>query len=488
VASLFGALQPASIARRLSSVRTLYRYLLRQGVVDTSPAEGLTLPKLPKKLAALSRSGGGGAVVESGPSRPRERAILELLYGTGIRVGELTGLVFKNVDMEEGWIRVRGKGNKERVVPVGGKALVALADYIKERGAQDGPLFAGAKGKPVTERTIQRLVKRTAAKAGVVKRTTPHTLRHSYATHLLEAGADLRGIQELLGHSNLSTTQKYTQVSLQHSWTFMTKRTRRPRMPEMKATRIRSPPPSWPSCATGGRLRGRRTGEPRQHGDEEQGHQDPHDARREDPGGIRRLHRRRPHSLREVRGEARSVQRQLDRAAVEMAKEWRTDRMLRRLEALLVVGDKRGFLMLSGNGDVIEPDDGIAAIGSGAPTPWRPRAPCCATRSSRRARSRRKACTSPPRSVSSPTRTHDPGIEVIYEDFTRRAKSSTSSISSSSARRRPRRRSPWPSATAGVASRCREELRDEIAPKNIIMIGPTGVGKTEIARRLAKLA
>ncbi|HEX5038125.1 MAG TPA: site-specific tyrosine recombinase/integron integrase [bacterium] len=216
VASLFGSLQPASIARRLSSVRTLYRYLLRQGVVEASPAEGLTLPKLPKKLPRFLVQEEAGRVVESGPSRPRERAILELLYGTGIRVGELTGLVFKNVDMEEGWIRVRGKGNKERVVPMGGKALAALADYIKERGSQDGPLFAGAKGAPVTERTIQRLVKRTAAKAGIVKRTTPHTLRHSYATHLLEAGADLRGIQELLGHGNLSTTQKYTQVSLQH--------------------------------------------------------------------------------------------------------------------------------------------------------------------------------------------------------------------------------------------------------------------------------
>lgn len=216
VASMFGALQPASIARRLSSVRALYRFLLRKGLVAKSPAEGLTLPKLPKKLPRFLIQEEASRVVETGPEKIRDRAILELLYGTGIRVGELTGLVLKNVDLEEGWIRVRGKGNKERVVPVGGKARDALNAYLKERGSQDGPLFAGGKGKAVTERTVQRLVKATALKAGIVKRTTPHTLRHSYATHLLEAGADLRGIQELLGHSNLSTTQKYTQVSLQH--------------------------------------------------------------------------------------------------------------------------------------------------------------------------------------------------------------------------------------------------------------------------------
>jgi integrase/recombinase XerC len=216
VASLFGELQPSSIARRLSSVRTLYRYLLRQGIVESSPAEGLTLPKLPKKLPRFLVQEEAGRVVETEAEKKRDRAVLELLYGTGIRVGELTGLIFKNVDLQDGWIRVRGKGNKERLIPLGGKALASLNDYLKERGTHDGPLFAGHKGTAMTERTVQRLVKRTALKAGIVKRTTPHTLRHSYATHLLEAGADLRGIQELLGHSNLSTTQKYTQVSLQH--------------------------------------------------------------------------------------------------------------------------------------------------------------------------------------------------------------------------------------------------------------------------------
>lgn len=220
VASLFGVLQPASISRRLSSVRTYYRFLVRKGVLEISPADSLTLPKIPKKLPRFLIQEEAGCLVEKDSTREsdrlRDRAVLETLYGSGLRVGELAGLVFKNVDLEEGWVRVRGKGNKERVVPLGGKAVEAIRLYLKERGRGDGPLFLGPSGRGLTERTVQRIVKRRAMEAGIVKRTTPHTLRHSYATHLLEAGADLRGIQELLGHSNLSTTQKYTQVSLQH--------------------------------------------------------------------------------------------------------------------------------------------------------------------------------------------------------------------------------------------------------------------------------
>lgn len=220
VASLFGVLQPASISRRLSSVRTYYRFLVRKGVLEISPADSLTLPKIPKKLPRFLIQEEAGRLVEKHSTREsdrlRDRAVLETLYGSGLRVGELAGLVFKNVDLEEGWVRVRGKGNKERVVPLGGKAVEAIRLYLKERGRGDGPLFLGPSGRGLTERTVQRIVKRRAMEAGIVKRTTPHTLRHSYATHLLEAGADLRGIQELLGHSNLSTTQKYTQVSLQH--------------------------------------------------------------------------------------------------------------------------------------------------------------------------------------------------------------------------------------------------------------------------------
>lgn len=208
VASLFGRLQPASIARRLSSVRTFYRYLLRQGVLNSSPAEGLSLPKLPKKLPRFLVQEEAGRLM--GSEKARDKAILELLYGTGIRVGELTGLQFSHVNLDDGWIRVRGKGKKERIVPMGEKAREALRAYLAERGSASGDLFH------LTSRTVQRIVKKSALQSGILKRTTPHTLRHSYATHLLEAGADLRGIQELLGHGNLSTTQRYTQVSLQH--------------------------------------------------------------------------------------------------------------------------------------------------------------------------------------------------------------------------------------------------------------------------------
>lgn len=213
IASLFGKIQPASISRRLSAARSFFRFLVRKGIVEVSPADDLTLPKLPKKLPRFLIQEEATSLMDvGGESRneKRDRAILELLYGTGIRVGELAGLTPKDIDLEEGWVRVRGKGNKERLVPVGGKAREALIAYLSLRGSEPGKLFE------LTERTVQRIVRRKSLEAGIVKRTTPHTLRHSFATHLLEEGADLRGIQELLGHSSLSTTQKYTQVSVQH--------------------------------------------------------------------------------------------------------------------------------------------------------------------------------------------------------------------------------------------------------------------------------
>ncbi len=216
VASLFGKLQPASIARRLSSVRSYFRFLMRKGLLETSPAEGLTLPKLPKKLPRFLVQDEAGSLMETENESARDRAILELLYGTGMRVGELAGLQLQNLDLDEGWARVRGKGNKERVIPIGTKAYEALRAYLKSRGLEPGGVFLNAQKRPLTARSVQRIVKRAALKAGIVKRTTPHTLRHSFATHLLEEGADLRGIQELLGHSSLSTTQRYTQVSVQH--------------------------------------------------------------------------------------------------------------------------------------------------------------------------------------------------------------------------------------------------------------------------------
>ncbi len=225
-ASLFGKVKPVSVLRKISCLRTYYRFLLKRGVIARSPAETLSLPKAPKPLPRFLIQDEAKALVETvsseKPSGIRDRAVLELLYGCGIRVGELVGLDIAHVDFEEGWIRVRGKGNKERVVPVGAKALEALSAYLKLRGRDAGALFlsnlkeGSSRSRRLTSRTIQRIVRVRAVGAGLLKRTTPHTLRHSYATHLLEEGADLRGIQELLGHSNLSTTQRYTQVSLQH--------------------------------------------------------------------------------------------------------------------------------------------------------------------------------------------------------------------------------------------------------------------------------
>ncbi len=229
IGSLFGKLKAASVARRVASVRSYFRFLVKKGVIDSSPADDLSLPKLPKRLPRFLIQEEAKALVEFSeaaegalsPVVARDRAILELLYGTGIRVGELCGLNIDRLDLEEGWIKVHGKGNKERVVPLGSKAREALKQYLGSRAREKGPLFVSSHrpsplSKRLTPRTVQRIVARRAVGAGLLKRTTPHTLRHSFATHLLEEGADLRGIQELLGHSSLSTTQKYTQVSVQH--------------------------------------------------------------------------------------------------------------------------------------------------------------------------------------------------------------------------------------------------------------------------------
>ncbi len=220
VSSLFGKIQPSSIVRKVSALRSFFHFLVKQNFLEKSPAEGLNLPKIPKKLPRFLIQDEAKALMESvdksQKSDPRDTAILELLYGAGLRVSELTQLNLNSIDLEEAWVKVKGKGNKERIVPLGRKSIESIQKYLKNRGKEAGPLFLNAAGKRLTVRTVQRLVKGRALKIGLMKRTTPHTLRHSFATHLLEEGADLRGIQELLGHSSLATTQRYTQVSVQH--------------------------------------------------------------------------------------------------------------------------------------------------------------------------------------------------------------------------------------------------------------------------------
>jgi len=212
--------QRTSIARKLSSLRVFFRFLQREGLLDSNPAEGLATPKLNRYLPKTLSVDEAHTLMERGHGSDllalRDLAILELLYSAGLRVSELTGLNIGAVDLREGLVRVLGKGSKERIVPFGGKARTALVAYLEARGlpGDDEPLFLNARGGRLTPRSVQRNLKVSLLKAGLLKDISPHALRHSFATHLLDGGADLRAIQELLGHASLSTTQKYTQVSV----------------------------------------------------------------------------------------------------------------------------------------------------------------------------------------------------------------------------------------------------------------------------------
>ncbi len=222
-------LQKSSISRILSSIRSFYRYLHREGYVKKNPARLVAHPRLPKKLPAFLTVDDAFNLVEA-PERnseeesqeftkTRDRAILEILYGSGIRVSELVGLNMEDMNLKEGVMRVKGKGKKERLVPIGRKAIEALKSYLSNRIAKakdSQALFINHSGKRLTARSVHRIVVRYARKTGINSRIGPHTLRHTFATHLLQAGADLRVIQELLGHSSLSTTQRYTHIDAAH--------------------------------------------------------------------------------------------------------------------------------------------------------------------------------------------------------------------------------------------------------------------------------
>jgi integrase/recombinase XerC len=218
-----------SIARRLAGVRAFFKFLVHEALVDANVAASVSTPKLPKTLprimteeemntfldrvAQAAAAGGAGLV--------RNRAILELLYASGLRVSELVGLDLRSVNLEEGTLLALGKGRKERVVPFGSKAKEAVVDYLpvrerilRERRVACPALFLNLRGQRLTTRSVDRLVKGCVRQFGPNVRTSPHSLRHAFASHLLTEGADLRSIQEMLGHTSLSTTQKYTQVSI----------------------------------------------------------------------------------------------------------------------------------------------------------------------------------------------------------------------------------------------------------------------------------
>ncbi|HEY3064499.1 MAG TPA: tyrosine recombinase XerC [Methylomirabilota bacterium] len=209
-------LEPASIARQLASLRSWCRFLVRRGLLARNVARGVRSPRLPRRLPSFLPIDETVALVSTSPAaerwRERDLAILELLYASGLRVSELVGLDVADVDRRERTVRVLGKGRKERIVPFGAKADAALARHLARRGGERGPLFLNARGTRLGARGVYAVVRRAARAAGLTRRVSPHTLRHTFATHLLDAGADLRAIQEFLGHSRLSTTERYTHV------------------------------------------------------------------------------------------------------------------------------------------------------------------------------------------------------------------------------------------------------------------------------------
>lgn len=213
----------SSIGRKLAAIRAFFTWLVRTGQLAANPAELMATPKREQKLPfhlnidqAVTMMEAPSHAADAPPGLLRDRAILELLYSSGLRVSELTGLAVGDIDRSSGMVRVLGKGNKERIVPVGSVALQALDAYLAERGIppENAPLFLGQRGKRINRRTVDRIVKRWSSGIASFRSISPHTLRHTFATHLLEGGADLRSIQELLGHASLSTTQKYTHVGL----------------------------------------------------------------------------------------------------------------------------------------------------------------------------------------------------------------------------------------------------------------------------------
>jgi integrase/recombinase XerC len=213
-------LSKATIARKLAAVRSCFRFLARRGALEVNPARQVRSPRLGRRLPSVLPKDEATQLLDAVPeptaAGARDRALLELLYASGLRVAEGCGLDLDDLDEARRTVRVLGKGDKERVVPVGETALEALDAYLAQRGRQRGPLFLNARGGRLTPRSAHRIVKRLARRAGISQRVTPHTLRHSFATHMLGEGADLRLIQELLGHSRLSTTQRYTHVSPEH--------------------------------------------------------------------------------------------------------------------------------------------------------------------------------------------------------------------------------------------------------------------------------
>ena len=210
-------LSRASIARHLSALRSFFKYLMREGTVDANPARGVATPRREKYLPSVLQSSEIALLFElpdlSSPLGIRDRAWLELLYASGLRISELVGIDIDDIELRARLVKVRGKGSKERIVPFGRKAAEAIRAYLDIRTSEEDALFVNYRGQRITVRSVRRLFNTYVRAASLRAGISPHTLRHSFATHLLNAGADLRAIQELLGHASLSTTQKYTHLN-----------------------------------------------------------------------------------------------------------------------------------------------------------------------------------------------------------------------------------------------------------------------------------
>lgn len=225
LSSLFDrGLDPVSTRRKLAAVRSFFKWLVKEGHVAANVPKLLRTPKIAKRLPSVGTAEETNRLIDSvaandleRPYPERDLAIFELLYGSGLRVSELVGLNFADFDFTERWVRVRGKGRKERDVPYGAKAAAALEKYLAKRSATPGEtaIFVNFRGARLTDRAVRSIVKFYATYLAGDNTLHPHSLRHAFATHLLGDGADLRSIQELLGHARLSTTQRYTQVSLE---------------------------------------------------------------------------------------------------------------------------------------------------------------------------------------------------------------------------------------------------------------------------------
>ncbi|MCX5912572.1 MAG: tyrosine recombinase XerC [Deltaproteobacteria bacterium] len=227
LSSLYRDHKKSSLGRKLASLRSFLKYLVQEGYLRRNPAEIVATPRQEKPLPNFIPVDEAFALMETpDPSRTwgaRDKAILETLYSTGMRVGELVGLSEGDLDSSLGIVRVFGKGGKERIVPIGEKALEALRVYLEKRDravrkaeekGRKAPIFVNARGGRLTSRSVARILQKHLVRGGIWRKISPHALRHSFATHLLDAGADLRAIQELLGHASLSTTQRYTHVSV----------------------------------------------------------------------------------------------------------------------------------------------------------------------------------------------------------------------------------------------------------------------------------